>query len=185
MTEKLAWNERRECHGMCRVILAFVATLAVAGAVAAGALAALARPPESSLIVIGKSIGPIELGLSRADVVRRFGRPLAVERFEFVNGEAGRLARYKKHGGVFLITYVGGEVVSMTASATHYRTAGGVGPGAPLRSAADLPGFRFDQCTGGYSRFTRRWITEFSPYSGSLDSPIRSVTIALIGYFDC
>jgi hypothetical protein len=81
------------------------------------------------------------------------------------------------------VTYVGGRVVSVATAARYYRTPGGVGPGAALERAAALKGFRFDQCTGGYSRFTARTYTGF--HSTGPQGRIRWVVAAFSAYADC
>lgn len=47
------------------------------------AILALAAPPaaraDSSLIVIGKSIGAVRLGMAKADVARIYGKPKRAE----------------------------------------------------------------------------------------------------------
>jgi hypothetical protein len=146
---------------------------------------AAAAGVDRSLIVVGKSIGPIALDMTRNEVVQRFGKPFASIRFEFVSGEVGRVVRYRKHGGAFRITYADGRVVGISTAARFYRTAEGVGPGVPLSLGASLPGFRFDQCTGGFVRQAFRALTYFVSRSGRLDGQITRVEIYRIGYIDC
>lgn len=167
---------------MGRLLPVFVTTLALAAP--ASALAAPASTPGSpSLIVIGASIGPIHLGMARSDVIHVFGMPRSTTRFEFASGEVGREALYKKRGGAFRITYAGGSVVGISTAARYYRTASGVGPGSPRSQAAALPGFRFDQCTAGYSRQLGDTLTFFNSYAGP-----RLISHAMVvrsAYFDC
>lgn len=164
---------------MRRLCAALVTTLALVAPQLASA------GTERSLIVVGRSIGPIELGMARADVVKRFGKPFASTPFEFASGEVGRVVRYRKHGGAFRITYVDGAVVGLSTAARFYRTAEGVGPGVPLSLGASLPGFHFDQCTGGFVRQAVRALTFFVSRSGRLDGPISRVEIYRLGYVDC
>jgi hypothetical protein len=161
---------------MC-VVAATILSLVLAAAATAA--------PDRSLVVVGRSIGPIALGMERAAVVQRFGKPLGSTRFEFVSGEVGRVVRYRKHGGSFSITYADGVVVGISTAARFYQTVEGVGPGAPLSFGASLPGFRFDQCTGGFVRQTRGALTFFSSRSGRLDGEISRVEIYRLGYIDC
>lgn len=151
------------------------------------ALVLLALPAaaaaDSRTIVVGRSIGPVELGMARGEVVAVLGRPRSTSAFEFASGETGRLARYRKHGGTFTVTYVDDRVVSVATAARFYRTSGGVGPGVPLERAAALEGFRFDQCTGGYSRFAERTYTGF--HSTGPQGRIRWAVVALSAYADC
>jgi hypothetical protein len=140
---------------------------------------------DRSLIVVGRSIGPIALGMERADVVARFGKPFASTRFAFVSGEVGRVVRYRKHGGSFRITYLDGRVVGLSTAARFYRSIEGVGPGVPLSLGASLPGFHFVQCTGGFVRQAFRALTFFTSRSGTLDGQISRVEIYRLGYIDC
>jgi hypothetical protein len=167
---------------MSRFPAVLVTTLALA--IPASTLAAPAGPLASpSLIVIGESIGPIRLGVPASEVVKLFGKPRSTKRFEFASGEVGRVAAYRKHGGAFLVTYANGVVVGISTAARFYRTASGVGPGSPRPLAAALPGFRFDQCTAGYSRQTGGTLTLFNSYAGP--RLISHAEIYRTAFFDC
>ena len=160
---------------MKRLLAAFVTILALAVPAAAWA--------DSSLIVIGKSIGAAQLGMTKTDVVHIYGKPKRTERFDFASGERGLLAVYTKHGGTFRVTYARGVAIGVLTSARYYRTAGGVGPGSPSVAAARLPGFRKDQCTGGYVRQAFRAFTFFVP--ARTPEVITYAEIYRLGYFDC
>ena len=160
---------------MKRLLPVFVAILALAAPPAARA--------DSSLIVIGKSIGAVRLGMAKADVVGIYGKPKRAERFEFASGERGLLAVYTKHGGTFRVEYAHGVVVGVLTAARYYRTSGGTGPGSPVAQAARLPGFRFDPCTGGYVRQAFGAVTFFVPLRE--DGPVKYAEIYSLGYFDC
>jgi hypothetical protein len=136
MQETVAACNRQERHGMRRVLPVFVTILVL---VAPSSVSA-----DSSRIVIGRSIGVVGLGTTESAVVRIYGRPRTTERFEFVSGEVGRVARYRRHPGAFRITSVGGIVGGVDTAARNYRTSGGIGPGSPIAAGVALPGFRFD-----------------------------------------
>lgn len=116
-------------------------------------------------------------------MIHLFGTPRSTTRFEFASGEVGREALYKKRGGAFRITYAGGIVVGISTAARYYRTASGVGPGSPRSQAAALPGFRFDQCTAGYSRQLGETLTFFNSYAGP--RVISHAEVYRSAYFDC
>jgi hypothetical protein len=92
--------------------------------------------------------------------------------------EPGTLAQYPPRGGNLQVVYDStGHVVSIETRAASYRTARGVGPGAPLSRASALPGFRQDSCDLGYWNATRQTgrldvVTVFTPNGGLVDSTL-------------
>ena len=106
---------------MTRSRIAAVAALTgcfAAGLFAVGALGkqVAAAPPQ--LIVIDRSIGGIAIGSSQAQVTRLYGTP--DESMPVTAGAgagAGVLLTYHFKGGVFLVTLVGGRVVTIETTA--------------------------------------------------------------------
>jgi List-Bact-rpt repeat protein len=61
-------------------------------------------------------------------------------------GGTGTLVHYRIHGGVLIVAYAGGRVVSIETDSTFYRTEAGIGPGT---SKGGLHGFHQDPCSLG------------------------------------
>jgi Divergent InlB B-repeat domain len=166
--------------------IAAVAALAgcfAAGLFAVGALGKqdAAAPPQ--LIVIDRSIGGIAIGSSQAQVTRLYGTP--DESMPVTAGAgAGVLLTYHFKGGVFLVTLVGGRVVTIETTARYHQTDmqhGHWGPGK-LFSTVQLPGSRRDQCSGGLWNGTGgKKIVTIVTRAGDR---IASVWISLVAYYD-
>lgn len=155
-----------------------VIVVAVGGRVVACGTIPDADPP---LVVVGKAIGPVALGMARSDVVRAYGEPRSESAFTFPNGTPGRTDRYRRHGASFVVIYGAGRVVWIETSSRYYRTAGGVGVGSRVGAASTLPGFRPDLCDGGYSRRAGGTLTSFIPDGRA----IGRVRIVRLAFFDC
>jgi hypothetical protein len=142
---------------------------------------ALATPfaafADSPLIVIGRSVGPIRIGMPRAEVVRLLGKP---------RQPPSGAPYYIEHGARFSVSYVHGDVAWIRTSSRYYRTRSGVGVGAPLKAAAALPGFRFERCAGGYRRLAHGAYTIFSPGTTEhTKTTIGEVVIVAASAYDC
>lgn len=160
---------------MRRLWIAIVAVLALALPAPASA--------DAGLIVVGRSIGPVALGMTSADVVAAIGQPARVDRFTWPSGQPGSTGVYRKHGGLFRVSYAGGTVVGVETASRFYRTASGIGPGTPYAVAQAASGFRFDACTGGFMRKAHGAFTFLVPFEPG--GAIRRVVVLKLGYFDC
>ncbi|MCC6223207.1 MAG: hypothetical protein IT201_06905 [Thermoleophilia bacterium] len=160
---------------MCRLWIAIAAALALALPAPASA--------EAGLIAVGRSIGPVALGMTSADVVAAIGQPLRIDRYDWPAGQPGTTSVYRKHGGLFRVSYAADVVVGVETAARFYRTASGVGPGTPYAAARAAPGFRLDACTGGFRRRAHGAFTFLVPFAQG--GMIRRVVILQLGYFDC
>jgi hypothetical protein len=111
------------------------------------------------------------MGESEKAVVRALGPPRSTLALR-----GGKLARYRLHGGLFIVTYdATGHVASLETYSSYYRTAGGVGPGSSVAKAAALPGFHADFCELGYWNGTATTspsdlVTVFTPNGGLVAS---------------
>jgi YD repeat-containing protein len=139
----------------------------------------VAPVPEPGAVVLNHSIGGVSIGMSEAAVDKLIGHtPSSTLRLALGGGKSGHYARYRSHGGAFLVTYDStGHVLSIEAYAPFYRTDGGlgVGPGSSLSAAATLRGFRVDYCEFGYWNGSSRTapnqvVTVFTPNSGEVAS---------------
>lgn len=151
---------------------------------AAGYLAvgALGRTADSSLIVPGRSIGGVALGMTRAQVEAQYGAPDSTLAITLRGGGTGLLATYHVHGGLLLVEYANDHVVSVETTARFYKTEGGAGPGA---SKGNVHGFHVDYCSGGLWDGTEETTptTHVTVFTTSGDQ-IFSVTITEAGYYD-
>jgi uncharacterized repeat protein (TIGR02543 family) len=125
-------------------LVALLAVVLVGGISAAGALG---RQAQSPLIVVDHSIGGISIGMTQAQVEALYGPPGDSSAITVLGGGTGSLVHYHVHGGLLIVTYANGLVVSVSTNSSFYKTRAGVGPGSayPLRPTA----FGEDFCPGG------------------------------------
>jgi uncharacterized repeat protein (TIGR01451 family) len=142
--------------------------------------AATTTSPGPPSVVPDASIGGISIGEDEQGVEQALGQPDST-----LTLETGKLARYRFHGGLFLVEFdANGHVVSLETYSPFFRTADGVGPGASLTLAAALPGFHQDPCELGYwngSAATKPTsiVTAFTPDGGL----IASVIVTVFSYY--
>jgi hypothetical protein len=147
-----------------------------AGACGGGATTTTPGVSPEARIVVGQSIGPISIGLTKRRVIGLLGRPQSSFAVFSTARGPGTLARYESHGAELRIVYDStGRVASIETYSPYYRTATGLGPGSSLARASRLPGFRQDFCELGYWNATRRTdrfavVTVFTPNGGLVDS---------------
>ena len=136
------------------------------GAVFAGGFAltsALGRgSAPAPVIVVDKSIGGVAIGMTQADVEAVCGRPFDSFPIMLRGGGTGLLAKYHANGGVLIVEYADGLVVSIETSSPAFRTDGGVGPGA---SKGGVHGFHQDAAGSGTAPVRRSPATSSPPSS--------------------
>lgn len=81
---------------------------------------------EPRTIVLGRSIGAAELGMSRARIGDLYGEPLR---------SAPAVETFAVEGGTLTVTYGGDRVRGLATTSARYRTATGLGVGAKAPSA--------------------------------------------------
>jgi hypothetical protein len=123
-------------------------------------------------IVLGRSIGAVRLGMSKADVVGFYGEG----RMRVVTSGRKRLHRatYAVVSGGLSVLYDADRVVGVTATTPYYRTLGGIGVGAALSST---PGFRWSTCARSHSRTRGGTTTDLFPARGDPRASIAVVSI--------
>jgi hypothetical protein len=107
-----------------------------------------ATPPPPS-IVIGRSIGGIELRMSEAAVRARVGAPVRIR---------GRLL----HFPLLDVVLRNGRVASVSTRSTRFRTRQGYGVGVPVARIQRLPGLFCDLEPGGGTCTTKGIAFEFA-----------------------
>jgi hypothetical protein len=123
---------------------------------------------ETAEIVLGRSIGRVHLGEPRAAVVAFYGRPGSVSHARGLEADT-----YRIHRARLTISYAGDAVVGVSTSSLYYTTAGGLGPGAPARSA---PG-RWSSCARAYVSSARGARTLAVPAGGRRAATIAAISI--------
>jgi hypothetical protein len=161
-------------------VLAVVAILVACGYLAVGALGREAA--DSPLIVLDRLIGGVAIGMSQADVEAFYGAPDDTLTITLRGAGTGLLVHYHLHGGVLIVVYAQGRVVSVETDSSFYRTEDGIGPGT---SKAGLHGFHVDFCSGGL------WDGSAGlPLDGVVTvvqrngDEIADVTITVLGYYE-
>jgi Divergent InlB B-repeat domain len=166
-----------------RSIAALGALLAVLFAGGFLAVGALGRgSADSPLIVFDRSIGGVAIGMTQAQVEALYGTPDSTMAVVARGGGTGLLARYQVHGGVLIVVYAAGRVVSVETDSSFYRTNTRIGPGT---SSGGLHGFHQDLCSGGLwdggAGLPPDGVVTVFQRSGDL---IADVTITQVGYYD-
>jgi List-Bact-rpt repeat protein len=160
--------------------LVLFACVFVGGFFAVGALGRASA--DMPTIVIDRSIGGISIDMSHADVVATYGAPDDSLEIVLRGGGTGTLVHYHLHGGVLIVVYAGGRVVSIETDASFYRTQAGIGPGT---SKGGLHGFHQDPCSlglwDGSAAIPPDGVVTVFQRRGDL---VASVTITQLGYYD-
>jgi len=148
------------------------------------ALAPSAGASHPRLIVLGKSIGPVRIGMSEQAVVRALGKPRVVKNANY-GGKPLRVATFGVHGGRFDVDYdrATRKVVGIQTNSRYFKTAAGIGPGSPLRLVRALPGFRFGQCTANWEADRHGVLVSFVPQAGA--NMVESVAMIRPAYTSC
>jgi hypothetical protein len=166
-----------------RAIAALGALLAVLFAGGFLAVGALGRgSADSPLIVLDRSIGGVAIGMSQSEVEALYGAPDSTLAIVARDGGTGLLVTYHVHGGVLIVVYAGGKVVSVETDSSFYRTNTRIGPGT---SPAGLGGLHPDLCSGGLwdgsAGLPPDGVVTVFQRSGD---EVADVTITQLGYYD-
>jgi hypothetical protein len=108
----------------------------------------VATPPPPT-IVIGRSIGGIELRMSEAAVRSRLGAPVRIQ---------GRVLRFR----LLDVVLRNGRVASVSTRSARFRTKQGYGVGVPVAKLQQLPGLFCDLEPGGGTCTTKGIAFEFA-----------------------
>ena len=160
-------------------MLVLAALLSAAGVLAVGALG---RQGDSPMIVVDQSIGGVSIGMTQAEVEALLGAPVSTLDITLRGGGTGLLARYAEHGGLLLVEYADGRVISVETNSPFYRTSGHIGPGT---SKAGLHGFHPDFCSLGLWDGSSAIPVDGVVTVFELDGDqIADVTITELGYYN-
>jgi class 3 adenylate cyclase len=97
----------------------------------------LSRADDPPTIVIGRSIGPVALGMSKDDVRRKLGAPESTIDWGPTEGKSGDNAFYYPNDHYLRLSYYNDEVVQIKTTDSYYKTPQGVGVGVTFPT---LPG---------------------------------------------
>ena len=84
---------------------------------------------ETALIVPGRSIGDVSIGMTRDDVVTFYGEPAKTRPVASSTGGIDTVETYWIHGGRLTLTYRSGAVIGISTTSPFYTTVSGIGPG--------------------------------------------------------
>ncbi len=151
------------------------------------ALATAAAHADSSVLVLGRSVGGVRLAATKAQVVGAYGRPAAVKRLGY-GGKPFELDTYAVRGGRLEVFYDRAtlRVVGLSTSSSVYRTAGSFGVGSSAAAARAL-GFAWNaQCTTSYVKTASGISYELSTRRHSRSGAITSIFFIRSAYAgDC
>ncbi len=124
-----------------------------------GKLRPLTMPPdagasqrENAAIVLGKAIGNVTIGESRAAVEQFYGAPRRTSHYPTQRGKA-ILATYSRYGGKLTIMYNAENVViGAGTTSPYYSTTSGLGVSVPAQRAVASLGARWFACQKAYRR---------------------------------
>jgi hypothetical protein len=135
---------------------------------------------ETALIVPGRSLGGVHIGMSPSDVTQLFGPSRRVRKLAYGAGAPRvTVASFGVHGGLLWVVYDHGSVVGVGTTSAYYTTGGGLGPGVPVNGGA---AGRWLPCSGVYRKATAGMATDFVPQAGRRTAPIESVFLLGSGY---
>ena len=148
------------------------------------AVAGSAQASHPRTIVLGKSIGPVRLGMSEQAVIGVLGKPRVAKNANY-GGKPLRVATHAVHGARFDVDYdrATRKVVGFQTNSSYFKTADGIGPGSPLRRVRALPGFRFGQCTANWEASRHGVLVSFVPRAGA--STVESISMIRPTYTSC
>jgi len=116
-------------------------------------------------MVLGRSIGRLRLGATRADVVGFYGEPRRVKHFVSTRGTV-TVASYRIHGGNLSVWYSGDKVVGAGTTTSYYETVGGNGVGSETDSALKEIRLGWLACRHAYRRNSGGAAVYFTPSGG-------------------
>ena len=102
--------------------------------------------------ITARAIGRVRLGSPRAAVEQVYGRRVTHrsgrQLLGFLKLRGTRTAAYRRHGGLFDVSYAGGKVAAVATTSPHYSTVRGFA----VDAAATLPGGGWRPCGNGFVR---------------------------------
>jgi hypothetical protein len=99
---------------------------------------------DTAIMLLGHSIGSARIGMPRAALLERYGRPMRTKSEKLGEQKTRALVdRIAVPGGVLTATSVDDRVVGLSTRSAYYTTLRGLGPGSP---AAELPRAGWTAC---------------------------------------
>lgn len=136
---------------------------------------------ETALLVPGRSIGAVRIGVSRKAVEEFYGRPRKLTNWKPAGskgrsaGKDGpRIAFYRLHGGSLWVIYQSDVVVGAGTNTPFYSTPAGLGVGAEARLVG---GARYVECRHAYRSYRGGVATFYGTPQGRKTATVSSVSI--------
>jgi class 3 adenylate cyclase len=126
---------------------------AATGSHAEGGGQVLSKVDDPATILLGRSIGPVKLGMRKGDVHKKLGAPDSTSDWA-AEGKTGRNEVYSPNGHYLRVSYFEDLVVQVVTKDSYYKTPTGVGVGVPLPPVpgSPLPGGQKAQLRPGMRR---------------------------------
>jgi hypothetical protein len=114
---------------------------------------------DTAVMLLGRSIGSARIGMPRAALLERYGRPLRTKSEKLGEQKTRALVdRIAVPGGVLTATSVDDRVVGLSTRSAYYTTLRGLGPGSP---AAELPRAGWTACKDVVRRTIKGTVVSF------------------------
>jgi hypothetical protein len=108
---------------------------------------------EPASIVLGRTLGEIQIGEMQPQVRAFYGAPSRVSHVPLgKGGPKVELDRYRRHGGVLWVAYAAQQVVAVGTTSPYYSTAAGLGVGASTSDPNVRPALGRHACPLSYRR---------------------------------
>jgi hypothetical protein len=150
-------------------------------------LSASGAHADSTTLVLGVSVGDVQIAATKAQIVAAYGRPMSLKRLSY-GGKPFELAAYAAHGGRLEVFYdrQTHRVVGIAISSPFYRTGDGFGVGSSA-AAARARGFKWNaQCTTTYLKTAGGISYELSTGRHSRSGAITNISFIRSAYAgDC
>jgi hypothetical protein len=95
---------------------------------------------DTALVIPGRSIGSVAIGMKRSEVLRRYGDPASSRRAKLGPAKAQVLVdTFRMTGGPLRVATANERVISVETASPYYTTLAGLGPGSARAEVARLP----------------------------------------------
>jgi hypothetical protein len=140
---------------------------------------------DTSLMIIGRSIGDVRLGQHEADLRAQYGPPSTVKSVKLGKERVRRLLYRAHRAYLWIYMDAAGNVVGVGTTSLYYATLSGIGVGSPVAEAVSGSKLTWLQCRTAYARPFGTSTVLVIPRGGKKGSQIASVSMLRRRYAAC